>query len=145
MAGIRHSQTAGFAGRGAGDPRPQATGNTVKRWIFGTIATLVVVGVAFFRPSFSPRKLEPAGRLMIEGVTLVDLTGANANRKVSVEVNGDRVVAIHPVNAPPRPTGALIVNGRGKFLIPGLWDMHAHWPAESSLREHYSRLLIGNG
>jgi imidazolonepropionase-like amidohydrolase len=145
MAGIRHSQTASLAGRSSGDPRPPATGNTVKRWLFGTIATLVVVGVAFLRPSFSPRKLEPAGRLTIEGVTLVDPTGANANSKVSVEVDGERVVAIHAVNARQRRTGEVIVDGRGKFLIPGLWDMHVHWPAESSLREHYSRLLIGNG
>ena len=117
----------------------------MKGWVFGAVATLVVAGVAFLGPSFSARKLEPASQLTIEGVTLVDPTGANANTEVSVEVDGERIVAIHEVDARTRRAGEVIVDGRGKFLIPGLWDMHVHWPAETSLREHYSRLLIGNG
>jgi imidazolonepropionase-like amidohydrolase len=24
------------------------------------------------------------------------------------------------------PSGARVIDGRGKFLIPGLWDMHVH-------------------
>jgi hypothetical protein len=31
------------------------------------------------------------------------------------------------------PTGARVVDASGKFLIPGLWDMHVHWYDEASL------------
>jgi hypothetical protein len=45
---------------------------------------------------------------------------------VTVIVEGDRIAAI-PRNGRARiRTGATIVDGRGKYLIPGLWDMHVH-------------------
>ena len=39
-------------------------------------------------------------------------------------------------------TGAEIVNGRGKFLMPGLWDMHVHL---SYARASALPLLVANG
>ena len=63
--------------------------------------------------------------IAIINVTLIDGTGARP-RVVSVIVEGDRIAAISR-NARERiPTGATIVDGRGKYLIPGMWDMHVH-------------------
>jgi len=38
-------------------------------------------------------------------------------------IDGDRIAS---VDKTPPPKGAQVVDGRGKFLIPGLWDMHTH-------------------
>src|SRR5260370_41505331 len=38
------------------------------------------------------------------------------------------------------PNGARVVDASGKFLIPGLWDMHVHWYDEASLP-----VFIANG
>ncbi len=63
--------------------------------------------------------------IAVINVTLIDGTGARP-RVVSVIVEGDRIAAISR-NARERiPTGATIVDGRGKYLIPGMWDMHVH-------------------
>jgi hypothetical protein len=43
---------------------------------------------------------------------------------VTVVTQGERIVGIGPRVTIPR--GATRVNGKGKFLIPGLWDMHSH-------------------
>jgi len=43
-------------------------------------------------------------------------------------------------NAPP--ADAQVVDGQGKFLIPGLWDMHAHTEASG---ESWLQLYVANG
>ena len=63
--------------------------------------------------------------IAITNVTLIDGTGARG-RVVSLIADGDRITAISPAGRERIPTGATIVDGRGKFLIPGLWDMHVH-------------------
>jgi hypothetical protein len=41
-------------------------------------------------------------------------------------VRGDTIVSVGPAASTAVPTNARVVDGRGKYLIPGLWDMHAH-------------------
>ena len=60
----------------------------------------------------------------IRDVTLIDGTGA-IRKHVTIVVEGTRISAIQPASA-PLPAGAHIEEGAGKFVIPGLWDMHAH-------------------
>ena len=45
----------------------------------------------------------------------------------TVVVQGDRIVALGPVKQVSVPSEAVRVNGRGKFLMPGLADMHVHF------------------
>ncbi len=74
-------------------------------------------------------KVAPAssGAFAITGATLVDGTGAAPVADSVVVVKGDRIVAVGPSSKVKVPKGATVVDGRGKWLIPGLWDMHAHF------------------
>jgi len=71
----------------------------------------------------------PSNWLYIDDVTVIDATGAPAQPHRSVIVRDNRIVGIVPPEeldrASERPAGTRI-EGRGKFLIPGLWDMHVH-------------------
>ena len=67
---------------------------------------------------------------------MIDATGAPAQPETTVVVDGDRITAIGD-SVPP---GARIVQGKGRFLIPGLWDMHVHWE-----QVNYLPLFIANG
>src|SRR5215467_9608194 len=60
----------------------------------------------------------------VTGVTLIDIETGARRTAVTVLTQGDRIAAIGPKIAIPR--GAIHVSGKGKFLIPGLWDMHTH-------------------
>ena len=77
--------------------------------------------------------------LAITHVTVIDTTGGASLRDVTVAIREGRIVSIDHA---PAPKGATVVDGRGKFLIPGLWDMHVHlsWTTSSALP-----LLIANG
>lgn len=63
--------------------------------------------------------------ILITDVTVIEGTDSPP-RVATVLVNGNRIAAVGRRNQVRAPNGATIVDGRGKFLIPGLWDMHIH-------------------
>jgi hypothetical protein len=67
-----------------------------------------------------------ATSLAITHVTVVDGTGSPPRHDVTVVVRDRRIAAIGPADRVLVPRGATVVEGRGKFLIPGLWDLHTH-------------------
>jgi imidazolonepropionase-like amidohydrolase len=64
-------------------------------------------------------------------VTVIDVTGGPALTDVTVSVSGNRIVAITPSRS--STASGNVIDATGKFLIPGLWDMHAHWADEEYL------------
>jgi len=59
-------------------------------------------------------------------VSVIDVVTGATNSDNTVTVNGDRITYVGPSASAPTPGGATVIDGRGKFLIPGLWDMHVH-------------------
>jgi len=60
--------------------------------------------------------------LAIRDVTVIDATGAKP-RVATVVIENGRIASIGHTRV---PRGARVVDGAGKFLIPGLFDMHTH-------------------
>ena len=82
--------------------------------------------------------------LAIKHVTVIDATGRNPEPNMTVIVDADRIVAIGPSSRTHIPRNAVVIDGEGKFLIPGLWDMHVH--GASDARAPWSHLLfLANG
>jgi len=89
--------------------------------------------------------------LTIENVTIVDTAGGPLQTNMTVVISAGRIEAIGKAAGfqhKPRK-GELLIDGRGKYLIPGLWDMHTHI-AGVSAKPEWSRhvlipLLIANG
>jgi imidazolonepropionase-like amidohydrolase len=59
-------------------------------------------------------------------VTVIDCTGAPAQPNSTVVVAQGQITAVGPSDAIKIPAGTRVVDATGKFLIPGLWDMHGH-------------------
>ncbi len=75
-------------------------------------------------------KRPAAKKLVVTHVTLIDGTGAAPARNASVYVEDGRIARIDTTGTAPKPEpepGLDVLDGTGKFLIPGLWDMHAHY------------------
>ena len=85
--------------------------------LLAVFATYSVAGI---------RTQSRAKTLVIEHVTIIDATGAPAKADMTVVVIGNRIRSIGRSRALRTPTGAQVLDGAGKFLIPGLWDMHVH-------------------
>ena len=60
------------------------------------------------------------------GVSVLPLDSGRVLEDQTVVVRGDRIEAMGPKASTPVPTGATQLDGRGRFLMPGLVDMHIH-------------------
>ena len=65
-----------------------------------------------------------AGRYAIRNVTVIDGTGRSAVRHRTVLIDNDRIVAVGGTRLPIGK--AKVIDGRGKYLIPGMIDTHIH-------------------
>jgi hypothetical protein len=86
-------------------------------------------------------------------VAFVDVTVIPMDRERTLEhqtviVRGERITAVGPAKAVRVPAGALRVEGRGKYLLPGLAEMHAHIPPGDPSEQEVRDILflyIANG
>jgi imidazolonepropionase-like amidohydrolase len=76
--------------------------------------------------------------------TVIDATGAAARPDISIVVAGGRIVALGKTGRVRIPVGAEVINATGKFLIPGLWDMHIHSGGYENGKKFFPG-LIANG
>jgi imidazolonepropionase-like amidohydrolase len=68
-----------------------------------------------------------ASTIAIVGGTLIDGTGAAPIADAAVVIRKGRILAVGPRSKVRIPKHANIVDAHGKTILPGLWDMHAHF------------------
>lgn len=64
--------------------------------------------------------------LVFTHVNVIDATGAPVKQDMTVVVAGQQIIEVGKSGDVRVPKGAHTVEGRDKYLIPGLWDMHVH-------------------
>ena len=62
----------------------------------------------------------------ITHVTVIDPENSKEIQDRTVIISGDRISEVRDSKGIKPPAGTKVVDGRGKYLIPGLWDMHVH-------------------
>lgn len=70
-------------------------------------------------------RARPAGTVVLRGGTAITMAGDQVIRNADVVVTGGRIVRIGA--AGPVPPGARVIDVKGRYLVPGLVDLHAHW------------------
>ena len=78
--------------------------------------------------------------LVLRHVTVIDMTGAPPKRNVTVVIRQGRILRISR-DSMRIPPSSEVIDASGKFLIPGLWDMHVHFTEI----ERTFPLFIANG
>jgi imidazolonepropionase-like amidohydrolase len=68
-----------------------------------------------------------AETIAVVGGTLIDGTGGAAISDSAVVIDKGRIIAAGPRSAVKIPKSATVIDARGKTIMPGLWDMHAHF------------------
>src|SRR5262245_4127001 len=102
-----------------------------------TITYLVFVAATIFANASLRAQ---ARALVITRVNVFDVVNRRIVHDRTVTISGGIIASIKPNTAPP--SDARVVDGRGKFLIPGLWDMHAHMEMTG---ESWLQLYAANG
>ncbi len=81
--------------------------------------------------------------ILIQSVNVVDaISGERQN--MNVLITGNKIVELS--NKPiDYPEDCIILNGKGKYLIPGLWDAHVHLTFTPDLEQSMFPLFLANG
>jgi hypothetical protein len=82
--------------------------------------------------------------LVIHDVTLIDTSGAPPAPHTTLVIEKRRIAALGPTSEVAIPDGAQIIDGQGRFVIPGLWDLHVHAMREGRSAWHFP-LYLANG
>jgi hypothetical protein len=81
--------------------------------------------------------------LVLAHVTIIDVAGGPSKPDMTVVIRGDRISEIGKAGEITAPPGATVVDASGKFLIPGLWDMHVHGFSRDSLTLYTANGVTG--
>src|SRR5712692_8955726 len=88
-----------------------------------TLLLLLALPVALLAQSREPAR-PPS--LVFTHIVVIDATGAPAQSDMTVVITKEHITALGKTGTVSIPQEAQVVNASGKFLIPGLWDMHVH-------------------
>jgi imidazolonepropionase-like amidohydrolase len=82
---------------------------------------------------------------VLEHINIIDIENGNISHDMSIIIVKNRISNIGKSFNLKIPTDAIKYNCAGKFVIPGLWDMHAHSSSETNTRNIIYPLFIANG
>jgi imidazolonepropionase-like amidohydrolase len=84
-------------------------------------------GMANLAKVASEFSAQPASVMAIVGGRLIDGTGKAAVENAVVVLRDGKIAAAGPAASTLVPEGAQIIDAHGKSVLPGLWEMHAHF------------------
>src|SRR6267154_1761135 len=97
------------------------------RMISIPLRPLLFVCAVFAFVSTAPAQTTPEPtQTVITDVTVINPRSDSVQPHSMVVINGNRITFVSRSAAVPLAKNTHVIDGRGQFLIPGLWDMHVH-------------------
>jgi imidazolonepropionase-like amidohydrolase len=99
--------------------------------IFLSLRLLLWITFGLLRASFATAQTEPAvAHLVISHVTVINPGASSVQPDTTVVISGDHIISVSGAVSGAAhallPKNARVIDGSGRYLIPGLWDMHVH-------------------
>ena len=85
------------------------------------------------------------GAIVLRNITIVDVERGRLEARRDVVIFGDRIVGVQTGGTARAPRRGRVLDGSGKFLIPGLWDFHVHVFSAPGEENFALPLYIANG
>lgn len=102
------------------------------RWLGDGRLLAVLLGLAL-SGGCSTAPLPRHAPLAIVDVTIIDVEAGERVPRQTVLLRGSRIERVGPADRVAVPAGATVVDGVGRYLLPGLADMHVHLYTEGDL------------
>lgn len=133
--------------------------NNNNNLIYLTLVALLVISLFSCSPNqiFASiqsdlEKIDAKGLVILEGASLIDGTGSPPRNDSVVVIKDKRILTVTDKGSyTTYPKDSEIVNLTGRFLIPGLFDMHAHVAGvldssyNQTISENTLKALLDNG
>jgi len=114
------------------------------------LLALITLGTTIFHIAFGAPKVAQQSTDTPQSIAFVNVNVVPFDRERILEgqtviVREGRITQIGPTSKVKVPAGALTIDGRGKYLMPGLADMHVHLSAQPDLASQQLQLFLANG
>ncbi len=96
----------------------------------------------------SPATDDDSSVVAIVGATVISMDSDAVQRDHTIVIRGDRIVSVGPVEEVEIPDEATRIEGRGRYVVPGLAEMHGHIPSPGQSQEFIDAVLflyVANG
>ncbi len=111
--------------------------------VFAVGVALVLGGCA--SPASQPlRQLVEQGTVL-RGVTVVDTHDGTLWRDMAIVIHGPRIAAVLPDRQVDVGSGAMTIDGRGRYVVPGYLDMHVHTLPMAAQGQAPWSMLVAHG
>lgn len=119
----------------------------LKKLLLATVALvgvllLIIAGMLMSTLPQTPR-VGVAGDFIVRNVAVVDVKQGAIREGQDVVLRDGRIEAVRPTGSSRMDSSLTTIDGRGKYLMPGLWDMHTHAVKISPQYTH--PLYVANG
>jgi len=109
---------------------------------------LMIISCNSSGPAGESEAPESSGSVAFVGVNVIPMSTPGMTAGRTVLVKGDRILEVGPAGSVRVPPDARIIDGSGKYLLPGLAEMHGHIPPPQSPAEFTEDVLflyVANG
>lgn len=106
-------------------------------------STIILAFVAGSAGAQASRGALARGSFAITGVNVIPLSSDTMFRNVTVLVENGRITAVGPARTVRPGAGVRTIDGTGKYLIPGLADMHAHLYSDGEVADSLAPYELG--
>ncbi|TGD74263.1 hypothetical protein E4634_09075 [Mangrovimicrobium sediminis] len=119
----------------------------LKKWFLSVFVILAILAIGLSAllawPLPEVPNLARQGDFLIRNVAVVDVQSGVVHRRRDVIVVDGKIISDNPAGTSRVDASLVVIDGSGKYLIPGLWDMHTHSLKVSPQYMH--PLFIANG
>lgn len=106
---------------------------------------IIVLSILILAGCRSKNTVACQGCYVIINTNIINVDNGKVDAEMSLIIQGNYITDIAKAEDLDMPTNATIIDGKDKYLIPGLWDMHAHNSSDSIARQVAFPLFIANG
>jgi imidazolonepropionase-like amidohydrolase len=96
------------------------------RFALVTVVSALVMAVVVRSAGQAPAAPAGGGPIVIRGGTVIDVRTGSLQPDSVVVIENGRISRVGPAGQIKAPAGASVIDATGKFVMPGLWDSHAH-------------------
>lgn len=115
------------------------------------VAIAATAGLLAIATAVAAQSAAAGPKLVLDGVSIVDPRDGKLTRNARITIDGGKIVEISPAGGPAPAEPAKVVDARGKFVVPGYLDMHAHplagdsHPLDSKASSTNLSLMLASG
>ncbi|MBC29836.1 MAG: hypothetical protein CMH48_03235 [Muricauda sp.] len=107
------------------------------------IISLICVSSIFFSIT-SCKEDAITGEVIITNVNVIDVVSGTNNSSQTIAIESGKINSITSFSETVKLNSETIIDGKGKYVIPALWDMHTHYTT-SKVHRNFLSLFVANG